>query len=120
MPGVITAGTRRDPWLERTSTRSPCATPRRCAVLGLISIQLLHVADARGPGSPCGRGRCGSEPSRNAADGYGRKWKGYWLGSPSNCAALAAIGSVRGGPAVFGSGPPPHHPPCFCAVLHAS
>ena len=47
---------------------SPSFTPSVSAVFGLISTQLLHIADVIGSGSSCSQGRCASEPSRNCSD----------------------------------------------------
>ena len=63
------------PVWTRISTTSPSPSPSFTAVLGLISIQLLHIADVIGSGISCSHGRCASEPSKNVLDGYGRKWK---------------------------------------------
>ena len=40
--------------------------PIAAAVLGLISIQLDHIAVVSTSGISCSHGRCASEPSRNA------------------------------------------------------
>src|SRR5437660_4824715 len=61
--------------------------PSRDAVCGLISTHVLHIAVLIGSGISCIHGRCAVEPSRNACDENGRKWKGYWLGSPSKLGA---------------------------------
>src|SRR6185295_16889433 len=81
-------GARTVPCDEVTSTRSPCAMFSRAAVDGLISTQLLHIADVSGSGSSCSHGRCAVDPSPNAVDAYGRKWNGYWDGSPSKTGSL--------------------------------
>ena len=82
---------------EATSTRSPSPMPSCAAVSGLISTQLLHIADVSGSGISCSHGRCASDPSRNCGDGYGRKWNGYCCASPSNCgsATSAQLGVDR-------------------------
>src|SRR5262245_63235194 len=97
MPGVMTTEPRMDPCVDAISTTSPSPSPSFTAVLGLISIQLLHIADVIGSGISCSHGRCASEPSKNVLDGYGRKWKGYSPASPSNrgssyvCATAGAL-----------------------------
>ena len=63
---------------------SPSRMPSFDAVAGLISIQLLHIAEVRGSGISCSHGRCASDPSRNALDEYGRKCSGYCATSPAN------------------------------------
>ena len=63
MPGVITADERSVPCAEVTSTRSPSPMPSFAAVCGLISTQLLHIADVSGSGISCSHGRCAAEPS---------------------------------------------------------
>ena len=111
----------------RTSPRRhrPDAMPSRSAVAGLISTQLLHIADVSGSGISCSHGRCASEPSRKAFEGYGRKWNGY-------CSALAV--ELRRGKRQWGgrSRPPavpaavrpagsvPDQTPFACASVHAS
>ena len=54
------------------------------AACGFISTQLHHIAVVSGSGSSCSHGRCASDPSSNACDGYGAKWNGYACASPSN------------------------------------
>src|SRR5579884_407065 len=54
------------------------------AVFGLISIQLLHIADVIGSGSSWSHGRCAVDPSPNAGDAYGRNRNGYSAALPSN------------------------------------
>src|SRR6266508_3835426 len=124
MPGETTAGARTLPGLDAISTTSPSAIPSFAAVAVLISTQLLHIADVIGSGISCSQGKCASDPSRNADDGYGRKWSGYWLASPSNSGALNAIGFAAGDAAAAGitsgAGNVPHHPPFSCASVHAS
>src|SRR5215813_5339199 len=87
MPGDGNAAARIEPWLDAISTRSPCCIPSLSAVCRLISTQLLHIALDIGSGNSCIKGRCASEPSRNAIDGYGRKWNPYSLESPLNWAS---------------------------------
>src|SRR5262249_18473083 len=53
-------------------------------VCGLISTQLLHIADVSGSGISCSHGRCAVDPSPNCTDWYGRKWNGNCDVSPSN------------------------------------
>src|SRR6516162_4947979 len=91
MPGKITAGTRSVPCVDVISTRSPSAMLIFAAVCGLISTQLLHIADVSGSGSSCSQGRCAVDPSPNAVDAYGKKWNGYSAAPPSN------LGSSNGG-----------------------
>src|SRR5262245_65543124 len=104
IPGNSTAGARTLPCDDTTSTMSPCAMPRRPAVPGLISTQLLHIADVSGSGISCSHGRCATDPSPNCCDRYGRKWNGYSLASPSNrgsnqeiadCGLRTSTGSER-------------------------
>src|SRR4051812_17045481 len=121
----MNAGARTDPTLDVISTMSPWAIPPAAAVFGLISTQLLHIADVIGSGSSCSHGRCASEPSRNAYEAYGRKWNGYCPGSPANdgsvnATARAPAGAGPGAAAASARGRSPHQPPCFCAVAHAS
>ena len=99
--------------------------PSFAAVAGLISTQLLHIADVIGSGSSCSHGRCASEPSRNADETYGRKMERILLrvavelrlrprpaswatGQSASAAPRAAAGGV------------PHQPPFSCASVHAS
>src|SRR6185503_12644434 len=104
--------------------------PSFAAVAGLISTQLLHMADVIGSGISCSQGRCASEPSRNWFDEYGRKWNGYCPASPSNL-AVRLISSreigTRAGPAPAvtvlletAAGRLPHQPPFSCASVQAS
>src|SRR5581483_5417060 len=90
MPGKTTAGARSVPCDEVTSTRSPSAMPIFSAVFGLISTQLLPIADVSGSGSSRSHGRCAVEPSPNAGDAYGRKWNGKSLADPSNAGSFHA------------------------------
>src|SRR5579885_2122966 len=92
MPGKTTAGARSVPCDEVTSTRSPSAMPIFSAVFGLISTQLLHIAEVSGSGSSCSHGRCAVEPSPNAGDAYGRKCIGYSLAAPSKRGSVHAGG----------------------------
>src|SRR5262245_806570 len=114
IPGKIIAGARTLPCCDVTSTRSPCAIPARAAVCGLISTQLLHIADVSGSGISCSHGRCAADPSPNCDDGYGWKCSGYCDASPSKkgCSYCAFVccrfmgGCTRctagdGGPALF-------------------
>src|SRR4051812_16180198 len=124
-PGLMNAGALSDPTLDVTSTTSPSAIPSCSAVFGFSSTQLLHIAEVIGSGSSCSQGRCAVEPSRNAVDGYGRKWNGYWPASPSNIGsvyladpALRASGADGWTAAAFGNSP--HQPLWVCAVAHAS
>src|SRR5262245_62159556 len=87
MPGDGNAAARIEPWLDAIPTRSPSPISRRSAVSRLISTQLLHIALDIGSGNSCINGRCASEPSRNAMDGYGRKWNPYSFESPLNWAS---------------------------------
>src|SRR5262245_8116610 len=73
IPGDKTAGARTDPCDDVISTRSPLAMFNVSAVCGLISTQLLHIADVIGSGISCSHGRCAAAPSLNACDAYG--WK---------------------------------------------
>ena len=73
IPGKIITGARSVPCDEVMSTRSPCASCSRSAVCGLISTQLLHIAEVNGSGISCSQGRCALEPSPNCSDAYGRK-----------------------------------------------
>src|SRR5712691_5905712 len=73
------------------STRSPCAICSRSAVCGLISTQLLHIAEVSGSGISCSHGRCAVDPSPNCCDTYGRKWKGNCDGSPEKTGSLYRI-----------------------------
>src|SRR4051812_30153020 len=91
MPGKITAGARSVPCDELTSTMSPSSIFRRSAVCGLISIQLLHIAEVSGSGISCSHGRCAVDPSPNCCDRYGRKWNGNCVASPSNCGSKYLI-----------------------------
>src|SRR5262245_46253800 len=123
MPGDTTAGARTVPCGDAISTTSPSPTPSLAAVAGLISIQLLHIADVIGSGSSCSHGRCASDPSRNAEDAYGRKFSGNSLGSPSSSAAacdIALVAVAAEGGTVSDAGRLPHHPPFSCASVHAS
>src|SRR5262245_47819444 len=97
MPGDTTAGARTLPCADAISTTSPSPTPSLAAVAGLISIQLLHIADVIGSGSSCSHGRCASDPSRNADEAYGRKFSGNSLGSTSSSAAACGIAFVAVG-----------------------
>src|SRR5215510_1669163 len=111
MPGESTAGTRTLPCAEAISTTSPSPTPSFAAVVGLISIQLLHIADVIGSGSSCSHGRWASDPSRNADEAYGRKLSGYSLGSPSSSAAaydIALVAAAAEGGTASDAGRLPH------------
>src|SRR5262245_53162266 len=124
MPGETTAGARSVPCDDAISTTSPSAIPSFAAVAVLISTQLLHIADVIGSGISCSHGRCASDPSRKADDGYGRKWSGYCAASPSNSGganktAFVAEGAEAAG-VTRGAGNVPHQPPFSCASVHAS
>src|SRR5687768_14834738 len=124
MPGEMTAAVRRLPCWDVTSTMSPSLIPRRAAVVGLISIQLLHIAEVSGSGISCSHGRCAVEPSRNWFDGYGRKWNGYWSAAPSNSgstnAAEPAPPPATGAAVASAAGSVPHQPPFSWASVHVS
>ena len=68
--------------------------PSFAAVAGLISTQLLHIADVIGSGISCSHGRCASEPSRNALEAYGRKWNGNCRRRRRTAARRTANGRV--------------------------
>src|SRR5262245_9611835 len=123
IPGDNTAGTCTLPCADAISTTSPSPTPSFPAVAGLISIQLLHIAEVIGSGNSCSHGRCASDPSRNADDAYGRKFNGNSFGSPSSSAAAYAVAlgaaAAEGGTA-SAVGRLPHQPPFSCASVHAS
>src|SRR5688572_24121577 len=84
MPGESTAAVCNEPCAEPISTTSPSPMPSFMAVAGLISTQLLHIADVIGSGISCSHGKCAVDPSRNAEEVYGRKCSGYCCASPSN------------------------------------
>src|SRR5262245_59694787 len=124
MPGDTTAGARTVPCGDAISTTSPSPTPSLAAVAGLISTQLLHIADVIGSGSSCSHGTCASEPSRNADDMYGCRYIGYCCASPSNFGSShvneLGDGAIGVCAAAIAAGAVPHHPPLSCASVHAS
>src|SRR6185436_2196418 len=114
MPGVSTAASLTEPCVDTTSTMSPSPIPSFVAVAGLISTQLLHIADVIGSGSSCSHGRCASEPSRNAEETYGSRCIGYSCASPSNFGSSHARALGDGAIGVCGAAAAadgvPHHP----------
>ena len=101
--------------------------PSFAAVAGLISTQLLHIAEVSGSGISCSHGRCASDPSRNVDRGVRQEVKRDTApASPSNCGSANADGA-RARPAPRPAARPPaargsvpHQPPFSCASVHAS
>src|SRR4051812_30274138 len=91
MPGVSSAGARSDPRDDVTSSTSPWPICIFAAVCGLISIQLLHIADVIGSGISWSHGRCDTVPSLKVCDANGRKWNGYVAASPSKDGGVNGI-----------------------------